>query len=257
MFSEPEFQLESDAGEGGQMAALRALRLPAGLVAVVLLAAACTTGGVGTADEEVTQALDQLNVAVGQIAAEADALHTSAHDLSDRLAAVEELQATLQFDFARVGPSRATFIPNPPAGQVAVQFIAEVVDAAFPGEFKFYLAPEGAQLFDTVSLPAGEAIETGPELVDGLAFVDPGVLYTLQVVFENPTDEEIRFLVPGGTLDPQAALPYVRNLCWCAAVPFSAPAGGTFSRVIQVGVGPDTPPGAKAVMVWPVAALDQ
>lgn len=83
------------------------------------------------------------------------------------------------------------------------------------------------------------------------------MLYNLQVVYENPTSEVQSFLVPGGTLDPQAALPYVRNRCWCAALPFEAPPNGTFSRVIQVGVGPDTPPGARAVMIWPVASLNE
>ena len=179
-------------------------------------------------------------------------------ELTLELQELEGLADELVLDLSRIGPSRAQFLPDPPARMVTVQLLAEAVSAAIPGEFKFYLAAAEAQdLFTTVSVPRGERVPKGDELVDGVAFVEPGVFYTITIVYENPTDEDVNFLVTAPTLDPQAALPFARARCWCAAVPFNAPAGGAFYRTIQVGVGPDTPPGAKAIVVWPVVSLDQ
>ena len=219
------------------------------LLLLILLVTACAGSPQVTQTlEEVTSDMERLQEETGAVAANLDATEA-------RLQEIEDLTTQVVLDAGRVGPSRAQFLPNPPENMVTVQFVAEAVDAAIPGEFQFYLAPEGVALFTTVSLPAGESIETGPPLENGIAFVEPGKFYKLQVFYENPTDEEIDFLVPGGTLDPQAALQFVRNRCWCAAIPFSVSAGGTFSRIIEVGVGPDTPPGAKAIVVWPVVRI--
>ncbi len=103
---------------------------------------------------------------------------------------------------------------------------------------------------------AGKKVKRGALIKDGIAIIEPGKLYTLQVVYENPTDKEVKFLVNAPLVDPAAALPFARAKCWCAAIPFSVPARGTFSRTIQVGVGPETPAGAKAIVEWPVIALD-
>ncbi len=45
----------------------------------------------------------------------------------------------------------------------------------------------------------------------------------MQVVYANPSDREIKFLVSAPLVDPVAALPFARAICWCAAIPFSAP----------------------------------
>jgi hypothetical protein len=222
------------------------------LGASLILAACASTEGDAALDE----ALDALNGSVSSLNDSAQELQSALDDLEVRIEMVESTANGVALDFFRIGPSRAAFLPAPPDGKVTVQFVAESIDAAIPGTFRFFLAPEGEALFETASLTEGETFEVGPELVDGIVPVDPGVLYMLKIVYENPTAEAMDFLVPGGTLDPQAALPYVRNRCWCAALPFNVPANGTFTRVIQVGVGPDTPPGARAVMVWPVVRLD-
>ena len=142
------------------------------------------------------------------------------------------------------------FLPAPPAGKVTVQFLATAVNAGIPGEFKFYLAaPEASEVFTTVSVPEGQSVPKGQELKNGIAFVEPGKFYTVQVVYENPTDREIEFLVNAPQIDPVAALPFARAQCLCAAIPFSAPPGGTFSRTIKVGVASNTPAGARAIIV--------
>lgn len=232
---------------------MRPIRLGVLILGIAFVLAACTNG---EADQALDEALSALNESVDELNQSADELESSIHDLEVRVEMVEQTAEGVALDFGRVGPSRANFLPAPPDGQVMVQFVVEPVDAAIPGEFRFFLAPEGEPLFETRSLEAGESYEVGAELVDGIVPVDPGVLYMLKIVYENPTDQELEFLVPGGTLDPQAALQYVRNRCMCAAIPFSVPAGGSWTRVIQVGVGPDTPPGARAVVIWPAVKLE-
>ena len=164
----------------------------------------------------------------------------------------------VQLDVFGIASSRTMFLPAPPAGKVTVQLLATAVNAGIPGEFKFYLAaPEVSEVFTTVSAPKGQSVPKGQELENGIAFVEPGKFYTVQVVYENPTDREIEFLVNAPQIDPAAALPFARAICWCAAIPFSAPAGGAFYRTLKVGVGPNTPVGAKVIVEWPVILLSE
>ncbi len=168
------------------------------------------------------------------------------------------LPKAVQLDVFGIASSRTMFLPAPPADKVTVQLLATAVNAAIPGVFKFYLAaPEASEVFTTVSAPKGQTVPKGQELENGVAFVEPGKFYTVQVVYENPTDREIKFLVSAPQIDPVAALPFARAICWCAAIPFSAPPGGTFYRTLQVGVAPNTPAGAKTIVEWPVIALSE
>ena len=162
----------------------------------------------------------------------------------------------LKIDAFAIANSRTKFLPDAPAGKVTVQLLATVTKAAFPGKFKFHLAaPEMKELFHTVREDKGTRVARGQELVNGIAFVEPGKFYSLQVVFENPAESQVRFLVGAPSVDPSIALPFARARCWCAAIPFLVRGGGTFSRTIEVGVGPDTPVGAKAIVEWPVVML--
>ena len=163
-----------------------------------------------------------------------------------------------QFDVFGIATSRTMFLPDPPAGKVTVQFLATAVNAGIPGVFRFYFAaPEASEVFTTVSVPKGQIVPKGPELENGIAFVEPGKFYTVQVVYANPSDREIEFLVGAPLVDPVAALPFARAICWCAAIPFSAPAGGAFYRTLKVGVGPNTPVGAKVIVEWPVIPINE
>ncbi len=174
------------------------------------------------------------------------------------VAQTEALPAEARLDTFGIASSRTMFLPPAPAGKVTVQLLATAANAGIPGEFKFYFAaPEASELHTTVSVPKGQAIPKGDEIENGIAFVEPGKFYTLQVVYENPTDKEVKFLVIAPQIDPLAGLPFARARCWCAAIPFTAPAGGAFYRTIQVGVAPDTPPGAKAIIEWPVIAVNE
>ncbi len=164
----------------------------------------------------------------------------------------------VKLDAFAIASSRTMFLPAPPAGKVTVQLLATAVNAGIPGAFRFYLAaPEASEVFTTVSVAKGQTVPKGQELKNGIAFVEPGKFYTVQVVYENPTDREIEFLVNAPLVDPTAALPFARAICWCAAIPFSAPAGGAFYRTLKVGVAPNTPAGAKAIVEWPVIALSK
>lgn len=229
------------------------------LVAALLLvtAAAGYARRVTAQETDLAQILADLSATVQQLQADVTHLHDAVHQLEERVNTIETAANQLALDAGGVGPSRAHFLPAPPEGQVTVQLLARVEGGKIPGEFTFHLAPEGAELFATESVPEGESVAVGPEIENGIAFVEPGKFYRLQVLYRNPTDQEVNFLVRGGLVDPKAALPFVRNRCWCAAIPFAAPPNGTFSRIIEVGVGPDTPPGAKAIVVFPVVPLAQ
>ncbi len=199
--------------------------------------------------------LQSLSTTLGQLEERTSSLDRSGKRLEELLNQLEDRSGSLLLDASRVGMSRSEFLPSPPAGQVTVQFLAEVENSGLPGDFTFHMAPEGAELFTTESVPRGQSLDIGKKIINGIAFVEPGKFYRLQVVYRNPDDSEAKFLVRGGLVDPQVALPFVRNLCWCASIPFSAPPEGVFSRIIEVGVGPDTPPGARAIVVFPVVPL--
>ncbi|MFQ5795195.1 MAG: hypothetical protein ACE5JP_09120 [Candidatus Bipolaricaulia bacterium] len=222
----------------------------ASLFLLVWAAATAYSSNGSTEEQELAQILQQLQQ---QLAALAE----TAGQLKSRVSEMEGFVSQLVLDPGRLGTSRAQFLPNPPPGMVTVQFIADDVNDEIPGKFRFHFpVPETERLFTTVSVPAGQPVPRGDEVVDGIVFVEPGKFYTLQVVYENLTDEVVDFLVVAPTLDPQPALPLVRARCMCAAVPFAAPAGGAWYRTIQVGVAPNTPPGAKAIVVWPVVRLN-
>lgn len=227
------------------------------VVSLLALAAIGYSFRASAQGEDLDQVLANLSATAETLQTDVTHLHDAVHELEGRVDTLEAATGQLSMDVWDVGPSRAQFLPNPPPDQVTVQFLALSQNASVPGEFTFHLAPEGAELFATQSVGEGESVEIGPEIENGVAFVEPGKLYRLQVVYRNPTDTEVNFLVRGGLIDPKAALPFVRNRCWCASIPFSAPPKGVFSRIIEVGVGPDTPPGAKAIVVFPVVSLAQ
>ncbi len=161
-----------------------------------------------------------------------------------------------ELDAFGIASTRTMFLPAPPEGKVTVQLLATAVNAGIPGKFKFHLAaPEASEVFTTVSALKGQTVPRGPEIENGVVIIDPGKFYTLQIVYENPTDREIEFLVNAPQIDPVAALPFARAQCLCAAIPFSAPPGGTFSRTIKVGVASNTPAGARAIVEWLVIPL--
>ncbi len=229
------------------------------LIAVLLFmlnSAACASGPTEK-QRAFAGELQSLSTTLGQLEERSSSLDRSGKRLEQLLNQLEDRSGSLLLDASRVGMNRSEFLPSPPAGQVTVQFLAEVENSGLPGDFTFHMAPEGAELFTTESVPKGQSLDIGQKIMNGVAFVEPGKFYRLQVVYRNPDDNEAKFLVRGGLVDPQVALPFVRNLCWCAAIPFSAPPEGTFSRIIEVGVGPDTPPGARAIVVFPVVPLSQ
>jgi hypothetical protein len=138
---------------------------------------------------------------------------------------------TIQLDVFGIASSRTMFLPAPTAGKVTVQLLATAVNASIPGDFEFYLAaPDANEVFTTVSVPKGQIVPKGPVLENGIAFVEPGKFYAVQVVFENPTDREIEFLVSAPSVDPVAALPFARAICWCAAIPFWRLPAGPFTE---------------------------
>lgn len=96
----------------------------------------------------------------------------------------------------------------------------------------------------------------GPAIKDGIVFLEPGVLGMVTLVYHNPTDRPLRIRTVAPFIDPVAAAPLAYGRCWCDAPGFDVPAGGSWYRTIAAGVAKETPPGAKAIVSWPVIVVE-
>lgn len=190
-----------------------------GALAVTLVAAAC--GGAGEAEET----LEELN---------------------------EEL-AGLEVEPFRPAQSSALFLPDPPEDSVTVKLNFPKYLNKLPGEIEVH-APAGRsnRLYATESLAPGEEPPVGDLIPDGIAFVEPGVMAMVTLVYRNPTDQPIRIRTVAPFTDPVAASPLAYGRCWCDARGFDVPPSGSWYRTIGVGVAMGTPAGAKAIVSWPV-----
>lgn len=189
---------------------------------LAVLAGACTDSGTSQGVAEAGQALD---------------------DVAGRLAAVE-------VEASRLTASDAAFLPDPPEGQITLQIR---FTNATDGTIGVYAPTEATgRLFAMESIPAGQPIPRGEAIKEGIVFAEPGELVPVELVYENPTDQDITFMSIAPTIDPAVAHPFAYARCFCAAIPFTAPAGGGWYRTIAVGAAPQVPPGAKVVVTWPV-----
>lgn len=192
------------------------------------------------------------NAAQGEAAAPA-----AGEKVVEELNEIDAVLGSLQVDPFRPATTRAVFLPDPPQGQVTVKLDFPEYQNALPGRMEVHL-PKGPtdRLWFTQSVPAGKRLPVGPEIDDGILFVDPGEMGLVTLVYRNPTDRAIRIRTVAPFIDPAVATPLAYGRCWCDAPGFDVPAKGTFYRTIGVGVAAVTPPGAKAVVTWPVIVVE-
>lgn len=176
----------------------------------------------------------------------------------ERLAAsVEEKAGALAQSPAR----QAAFIsvadlPEPPEGQITVQLRIRYHGDSLPGGgIRFFEpVPETDGLFAMESLPAGQPVPKGELLEDGILFVTPGDRAKIELVFENPSDDVVAFEALPWFTEPESVHLALTAQCFCVAVPFSAPPGGSLYRTIYIDFGPDIPAGTKMVVTWTVVS---
>lgn len=177
-------------------------------------------------------------------------------EAEDALRQVDEQLAGLEVEPFKPAESAAVLLPDPPEGQVTVKLNFPEYLNELPGEIEVH-APAGdsARLYATASLPAGEPVPVGDLIPEGIVFLEPGTMGLVTLVYRNPTDQPIRIRTVAPFTDPVAAAPLTYGRCWCDAPGFDVPAGGSWYRTIAAGTGASTPPGAKAIVSWPVIVV--
>lgn len=204
---------------------VRPARFTAGAVVLALVLAACSSGddGAGQLAGQVTRVQEQL----------------------DPLLAEPVREAAL---------SSVTDLPDPPSGQVAVQLRLRTQGDPLPGDgIRFHEpAPEVAGIWSQAEVAADEPIPAGEAIEDGIVFVTPGEETPVELVFDNPTDQDVWFTALAYFVDPHASRPETYATCFCLSIPYRAPAGGGWYRTIGVRVDPDMPSGGKLAITWTV-----
>lgn len=145
-------------------------------------------------------------------------------------------------------------LPDPPPGQITVQLRIRYQGDPLPGDGIVFheTVPETEGLFTMASLPPGAEVPAGPPIEDGIVFVKPGDRLKTELVFQNPTDQDIPFAAVPWYAEPAFAHLGITNQCFCASVPWFAPAGGSWYRTIYTDFDPWIPPGTKMAIVWTV-----
>jgi len=157
----------------------------------------------------------------------------------------------------QAGTSRLQFLPDPPPGKITMKFEFLFRNGyGLPAPIQFH-KPVGDQnkLWAMESLERGKTITKGEEIKNGIIFVSPGEQRLITLIFENPLDKPVAFLVVAPTYDPVGAVREGVLRCLCAAFTFEAPPGGMWYRTIAVGVNKVTKPGKKVIVMWPSVRL--
>lgn len=177
-------------------------------------------------------------------------------DRAEELAkSVEEKAGVLAQDPVRqTALSTVNDLPDPPAGQITVQLRIRYQGEPLPGEgITFHeTVPETDGLFTMKSLPPGEPVPMGDRIEDGIVFVTPGDTLKTELVFQNPSDTDVAFVAVPWYAEPAALHLGITNQCFCASVPWFAPAGGSWYRTIYTGFDAGMPVGSKMAIVWTV-----
>lgn len=164
----------------------------------------------------------------------------------------------LEVDAARLTTSQAPFLPDPPEGMVTLKIDFAYYQEGLPARIEVHEpAGDADRLFAMESLEAGAPVPMGDLIENGIIFVTPGELKLVELVYQNPTDELNAFMAIAPSFDPVAAHPFAYARCFCAALRFEVPPGGTWYRTIAVGTAPQVPPGSKVIVTWPVIPLPQ
>ncbi len=149
---------------------------------------------------------------------------------------------------------RTADIPDPPSGKVALRISFQYQPQPLPGNgLRAYEPTPGVNsLWAMESLPAGQPLPVGKPLPDSTLFLEPGESRLVTLAYQNPTAEDIGFLVLPHQEWPGALARYVWPTCLCMSFVYQAPANGAWYRVIRLTVSPDIPPGSKVDALWTV-----
>ena len=145
-------------------------------------------------------------------------------------------------------------IPNPPQGKVAMRLSHTYIQSPLPGTGITYyeMSPEADSLWAMESLPKGEELPVGEQIIDKTLFFSPGEKKGITIAYRNPTKKEVNFTFLPHREVPESMSQNSWLTCLCMSFVYKAPAEGAWYRVVQLKVSPDTPVGSKIDVIWPV-----
>lgn len=110
----------------------------------------------------------------------------------------------------------------------------------FPGQVSVHEAfPDQPQAL-TLMFREGDEPQLGPEIPDGVIHSEVGAVAKFVVVVRNPTDEPVRFWVTPHLPQPYTAERGLVMHCLCTGQQYEIPPRGTWTRVIEGGLSPQT-----------------
>lgn len=220
---------------------LKWILVAAGLVIILAACAPASNPAVG-------QKLDELAGAVSNLQANVETTAGSAESIEEQIAALEETVAHINANLADELLTRAGALPDPPAGKVTLQLAWSNAFGELPAPIKTYKPAEEANILWAMdSVPAGQPVPKGEELTDGILFLEPGENVLVAVVLENPTDQNVQFIMVPHQVDPAPFQGLTWLQCGCMSILYEAPPNGAWYRVMGIGVAPEVEPGTKLI----------
>lgn len=189
------------------------------------------------------------------VAAACTAGDDAAPDLSGQIGEVQEQVAPLLADPVREAAlSTVADLPDPPDGKVTVQLRLRLQGDPLPGDgIRFHRPdPEVEGIWSQAEVEAGDPLPKGEPIEDGIVFLEPGEEVPVELVYENPADQDVFFAALAYFVDPHSSRPLTYSTCFCLSIPYRAPAGGGWYRTIGVRLDPAVPPGGKQAITWTV-----
>lgn len=213
-------------------------------VTLVTLLAACAPAS----EPAVGQKLDELAGAVSNLQANVDSATGNVDAVEEQIAALEETVAQVDANLADDLLTRAEALPDPPPGKVTIQLAWSTSFGNLPAPITTYKPAEETNILWAMdSVPAGEPVPKGEEIKDGIVFLEPGEQMLVAVVLENPTDQNVQFIMVPHQLDPAPFQGLTWFQCGCMSILYEAPPNGAWYRVMGIGISPDVKPGTKLI----------
>ena len=154
---------------------------------------------------------------------------------STRLIRIALLLAGLSMALALAGCGAS----KAPAGGAELR-VRWVLPPAFPATITLHRALPGEPAWLMKSFPAGQSHEVGRDMgeviADGNLRVRLDEAQRVVAVVRNPLDRPVRFWVAPHLPTPHSAEQALMIRCLCVGETYEVPAGGTWMRVLELGI---------------------
>lgn len=223
-------------------------------VATSLLVAACATPRASEEIGKQLEAASELSIGIAQIQGILSQTTIQISGLEAGIREAEDQVTGFVAGAQTYALGRTANISDPPDGQVALRLRFTYLPESMPGDgIQAYESTDAVNtLWAMESLPAGSALPVGDLISESTLFFEPGEEKTVTLAYSNPTSEDVPFLVLPHQESPGSSGAYVWPQCLCMSFTYTAPADGSWYRVIKITVSPEAPPGSKIDSMWTV-----